>query len=102
MKLPIEMALWHEDTNFRVRFDYEPGEAQWFDHRAGVGGPGYDPSVAITEVNFGKGWESPDAYPQLNMTACEQEVMEKLAEIDECDRAAREDAEYMAWQEREQ
>jgi hypothetical protein len=100
MKLPTELELWHEDTQFRVRFDYDRGEAQWFDARAGVGSPGYDPSVSITEVNFGAGWESPDAYPQLDIAACEAEIMEKMAALQSDVNAARYEAEYNAWNER--
>ena len=100
MKLPTEMELWHEDTPFRVRFDYDRGEQEWFDARAGVGSPGYDPFVEITEVNFGAGWESPDNYPQLNLSRCEQEVMERLAELEADEQAARDEAEYNAWNER--
>ena len=97
MKLPTEMELWHEETPFRVRFDYDRGEAQWFDARAGVGGPGCDPSVCITEVNLGNGWESPDIYPQIDFDACEAEVMQKLADIEGDEQADREDAEYRAF-----
>ena len=73
------------------------GEDQWFDARAGVGSPGYPPSVEITEVNFGAGWESPDVYPQLNLEACEQELMERLAALEADEYAAQADAEYAAW-----
>jgi hypothetical protein len=100
MKLPAEMELWHEDIAFRVRFDYDPGEAQWFDARAGVGSPGHDPYVCINEVNFGSGWLAPDAYPQLNIEACKQEVLEKLAELEADEQAARYEAEYNARNER--
>lgn len=100
MKLPTELELWHDDTPFLVRFDYDRGEASWFDARAGVGSPGYDPFVEITEVNFGSGWESPDAYPQLNLSACESEVMEKLADLEADEQAARDEAEYNAFNER--
>lgn len=100
MSLPNELELWHEDTPFRVRFDYDCGEAQWFDARAGVGSPGYDPFVVINEVNFGAGWESPDTYPQLDVSACEAEVMQKLADIEADTNAARDEAEYNAFNER--
>lgn len=100
MKLPTELELWHEDAPFRVRFDYDRGEQQWFDARAGVGSPGYDPSVTINEVNFGAGWESPEAYPQLDIAACEQAIMEKLAELESDEQAARDEVEYNAQNER--
>jgi hypothetical protein len=98
-KLPTEFTL-HAELEFRVRFDYDRGESQWFDARAGVGSPGYDPSVMLTEVNFGRGWETPDVYPQLNIDQIEQEIMDKLIEIESADNAARDEAEYNAFNER--
>ncbi len=90
MKLPTEFEFYaDDDTPFRVRFDYDRGEEQWFDARAGVGSPGYDPSVEVTEVNFGSGWELPDVYPQLNLPAIEAEIMERLADIEEAEQAER-------------
>ena len=100
MKLPTEMELWHDDTQFRVRFDYDRGEEQWFDARAGVGSPGYPPSVSINEVNFGGKWEAPENFPQINLDACEQEVMEKLADLEADEQAARDEAECNALNER--
>ena len=100
MKLPTELQLWHEDIAFWVRFDYDRGEQQWFDARAGVGSPGHDPSVSINEVNFGSGWEDPSKYPQLNLDACEVEVMEKLADLEAGEQAYRDDLEYTARKER--
>jgi hypothetical protein len=94
MKLPNEMELHNDRGPYRVRFDYDRGEAQWFDARAGVGSPGYDPSVEITEVNFGRGWESPDVYHEVDWVALESDVMEKLAELEAEDYAARHEREY--------
>ena len=95
MKLPTELELRDQDDNpFRVRFDYDRGEQQWFDARAGVGSPGYDPSVCITEVNFGGKWESPEVYPQLNIEDCEQEVMDCLYVLEQDAQASRPDLEY--------
>lgn len=83
MKLPTELQFHApDDTPFLVRFDFSRGESQWFDRRAGVGSPGHDPYAEVTEVNFGKGWESPEAYPQINYDALENEILERLAEID--------------------
>jgi hypothetical protein len=97
--LPDEMELSHGDTTFKVRYDYDRGEEQWFDARAGVGSPGYDPFVEITEVNFGNGWQAPDMYPQFDANACAPEVMAKLADIEADYWEAQADAEYEAWQE---
>lgn len=84
-RLPTELELTHEDAPIQVRFDYSRGEDQWFDARAGVGGPGCDPSVSIVEVNFGQGWQSPDAHPQLDFSALEDEILVKLAEMESAD-----------------
>ena len=100
MKLPPELELIHNDAPIRVRFDYDRGEAQWFDARAGVGSPGYDPYVVITEVNFGAGWDDPDKYDQKDVAAWEAEVMTKLAELESEEQAARDEAEYDAWNEK--
>ena len=95
MKLPTELELRDQDDKpFRVRFDYDRGEQQWFDARAGVGGPGYDPSVCITEVNFGGGWESPETFNPIDIDGWENEVMDKLIELEAEEQAARDDAEY--------
>ena len=101
-KLPTEMTLFWDDTEFRARFDFDRGEQQWFDARAGVGSPGYDPSVSITEVNFGGGWEIPETYPQLDVAACEDEIMQRLCDLEADDNAARDEAEYNAFNERVQ
>ena len=72
-----------DDRDFRVRYEFDPGEEQWFDARAGVGSPGYPAEVSVIEVDFGAGWESPDVYPQLNMDAIEQACIdneERLAQ----------------------
>ena len=100
MKLPTEMTFYHDDdTPFVVRFDYDKGEDQWFDAKAGVGSPGYDPSVSITEVRFADKWESPEVYPQMDWERMEQEVLEKLIELEADEQAARDEAEYDAFNE---
>jgi hypothetical protein len=91
-----EMTLERDDREFQVRFDYERGEASYFDHRAGVGSPGYDPCVWITEVNFGGGWREPD--PTDNLDSWEEEIIDRLAAMEsECDR---DEAEYDAFDDR--
>ena len=92
MKQP-EMELCTDDGQpFVVRYDADRGEEQWFDARAGVGGPGYPPSVCITEVKFGDAWELPEVYPQVNWEAYEEEIMSKLIERDREDEAERVEA----------
>lgn len=83
-KLPEHYEFFDdEDRPFLVRFDYDEGEEQWFDARAGVGSPGYPASVAVTEVNFGGKWETVETYPQLNIEALEEKVMERITEAEE-------------------
>ena len=82
MKLPTEMELFDGDTLFRVKFDYDPGERQWFNPSEGVGSPGYPPSVDIYEVNYGGGWESVEAYPMLDLKMHEANVLERILEIE--------------------
>lgn len=97
MKLPTELELTTpDDVSFRVRFDYDRGEEQWFDARAGVGSPGYDPSVSITEVNFGDGWRSPEEYQSADVAEWEQKVMDRLVDLESAENAARDEAEYNA------
>lgn len=91
-----EMELQHGGQRFRVRFEYDPGERQWFDAKAGVGCPGYGPSVYITEVNSGDGWQPPENYPQFNVEACEAEVLDRLEELEYAERMARNEPEYDA------
>ena len=76
-KLPAHfVAYTQDDTEFWFRADYDAGEEQWFDARAGVGSPGYGPIADVTEVSFdaGKTWEPPYTYPQLNLDALEEQV----------------------------
>lgn len=88
MSLPTELEFFDADDNpYRVRFDYDRGEQQWFDARAGVGSPGYDPSVDVTEINFGDGWKTPDEVPGFDFAKCEEEVMDRLIELEDSERA---------------
>jgi hypothetical protein len=84
--------VWEIDdgTEIKVYFEYDLGEAQWFDARAGVGSPGYPPSVEITEVDFGRGREGVGVYPQLNLDAIHVRIVDTLAAVDETN-----DAEYV-------
>ena len=75
------VEVFIDDKPVLARYDYDPGEDQWFDARAGVGSPGYPPELQVTEVNFGTGWEPVENYPQLNIEAIEQAAMDKEDEI---------------------
>lgn len=82
IKLPEFFTLHDDDDQpFRVRFDFDEGEEQWFDARAGVGSPGYPPSVEITAIDRGMGWAPVEAYPLLNLDSIEQQVMDRINAI---------------------
>lgn len=84
IKVPEFITLHDdEDKPFRVRFEYDPGEDQWFDAQAGVGSPGYPASVDLYEIDFGKGWEPIETYPQLNTDQIEQKVWEEIGSLEE-------------------
>ena len=100
MTLPTKMIINVDGLQMHFRYDADRGEDQWFDARAGVGSPGYPPSVMVTEVSLdGVTWNDPEMYPQLNLEAIEQEIMDKLAALEADENAARDEAEYQAWEE---
>jgi hypothetical protein len=71
-----------------VRFDYAPGEPEWFNAAQGVGHPGCDPMVQITEVNFGSGWVPAATLTEKERDAFEAQivyVLEQIADEDKCD-----------------
>ena len=75
----MKTYTFHDDDDrpIAVRYEFDEGESEWFDAAAGVGNPGSDPKVEITEVQMHGGpWETPDTYPQLNLAAMEQEILE--------------------------
>ena len=62
--VPPEFTCYtDDDTPVIVRYDYDEGEEQWFDARAGVGSPAYPGGVAITEVKIGDGEWTDDFTP---------------------------------------
>ena len=80
----IRNTVTDDETDVRVKFDYFPGEDQWFDARQGVGSPGYPASVEITEVSVEGGkWEPVENYPHLDLVACEEAVMEHIQALEE-------------------
>lgn len=63
-----------------VEFDADAGEESWFDHRAGVGSPGFPPSIEITGF-----WDG-DEYTSLE--GIEQQLFDILYAEDAEGRAA--------------
>jgi hypothetical protein len=98
MKAPPEATLDLHGESYKVRFDYDPGESQWFDARAGVGSPGHDPSVEITEVHTGAEWEDPSTLPDGYIEALEESLMTYLCEQQQESDQCRADALYNAMQ----
>ncbi len=66
-----------------VTFGYDPGEPQWFDARAGVGSPGYPPSVEWIEVSLGaEGVLGESELTDEERDALETVILEKMAAWD--------------------
>ena len=76
----MKTYTFHDDNDrpIVVRYDFDEGEEQWFDAKAGVGSPGYEASVEICEVLLpGCDWMSSDApLPQVNLSAMRQEILD--------------------------
>ena len=81
MNLPTEIELFRSDESFFVRYEYDEGESEWFDAKAGVGSPGYAPFVEIYEANFGDGWKTVDLFPDVDWPKYEDEVLGKVFEL---------------------
>ena len=96
-----EMFL-SDDREVIVRYDYSPGESQWFDARAGVGSPGCDAELCITEINLGNGFVSIDqsGLDDAEIERLEDRLMVDIAEEEEKINAERDEAEYNAWNEK--
>ena len=88
-----------DDTVVIVRYDYSPAENQWFDARAGVGSPGSDAELYITEINLGNGFVSIDqsGLDDAEIERLEDRLMVDIAEEESESNAAFEEAEYNAW-----
>ena len=82
LKLPDSFTITSGDTTKSVRFEYDPGEDQWFDARAGVGSPGYPAEAYITAIDRGNGWEDVESITDLDLNDIEQQVLDKILEID--------------------
>jgi hypothetical protein len=68
-----------------VRYDYDPGEEEWFDARAGVGSPGYGPSLEITEICDEDGNWHPVTGDELWYSRVEDEIMDAMIEKNAAD-----------------
>ena len=99
MKVPPELTLDLYGDPVQVRFDYEPGESQWFDARAGVGSPGSDPCVEINEINMGTGWIGPDDINENDLEALQDRLWDKIGEMYQEHEECRADALYDAMKE---
>lgn len=90
-----------DDREVIVRYDYSPAESQWFDARAGVGSPGCDAELCITDINLGNGFVSIDksGLDDAEIERLEDRLMVDIAEEESERNAAFEEAEYNEWQE---
>ena len=93
-----EMFL-SDDREVIVRYDYSPAESQWFDARSGVGSPGCDAELCITEINLGNGFVSIDqsGLDDAEIERLEDRLMVDIAEEESERNAEFEEAEYNAW-----
>jgi hypothetical protein len=100
MKLP-DLTVTLNDDEIACRYEYDPGEDQWFDARAGVGSPGYPAAVFVTEVCVGGEWidTGDERFTQEQRDRWDQQVSDKLDEHFASEHAARDEAEYAAYQE---
>ena len=96
-----EMFL-SDDREVIVRYDFDPGESQWFDAKAGVGSPGYNAEVCITEINLGNGFVSIDksGLDDAEIERLEDRLMVEISEEESERNAERDEAEYNAWNEK--
>jgi hypothetical protein len=96
-----EMFL-SDDREVIVRYDYSPGEDQWFDARAGVGSPGCDAELCITEINLGNGFVSiyQSGLDDAEIERLEDRLMVDISEEESERNAERDEAEYNAWNEK--
>jgi hypothetical protein len=98
---PERKMYLSDDREVIVRYDYSPAERQWFDARAGVGSPGCDAELCITEINLGNGFISIDQSglddAEIEIERLEDRLMVDISEEESESNAAFEEAEYNAW-----
>jgi len=73
-ELPNHYVITVDDVELKCYFDFDPGEEQWFDARAGVGSPGYPAFVELVKTE-----------PDVNLSPTgveyvEQEIMDRITE----------------------
>ena len=73
-KLAPHYMIYIRDVEHKVSYDFDPGESQWFDARAGVGSPGYPAHVEIVEI------DPPIELTEAEADAVEQEIMDRITE----------------------
>ena len=99
---PERVMYLSDDREVIVRYDYSPEERQWFDAMAGVGSPGCDAELCITEINLGNGFVSIDqsGLDDAEIERLEDRMIVDIAEQEEKINAERDEAEYNAWNEK--
>ena len=96
---PERKMYLSDDREVIVRYDYSPAEDQWFDARAGVGSPGCDAELCITEINLGNGFVSIDqsGLDDAEIERLEDRLIVDISEEESERNAEFEEAEYNAW-----
>ena len=95
-----EMFL-SDDREVIVRYDYYHEEPQWFDASVGIGSPGCNAELCITEINLGNGFVTIDqsGLDDAEIERLEDRLMVDISEEESERNAEFEEAKYNAWKE---
>jgi hypothetical protein len=98
---PERTLFLHDDREVVVRYDADKGEREWFDHKAGVGGPGCNPSVTINEIDLGDGFVDFDTcgLSERIRNGLHEQLMNRLCDDGAEEEADQAEAEYESWKE---
>jgi hypothetical protein len=78
MKVPEHLIVTLRDQEVRVWFDFDPGEDQWFDARAGVGSPGYPASIDNISLDLDNTTKSDWVLTDAELEDAEQQIWDQL------------------------
>ena len=98
MSLP-ELTVTLNDQQLPCRYEHDPGEDQWFDAKQGVGSPGYPSETYVTSVLYGGLWTDAEDFPEAQRDKWHQQIIDQLNDHFAAENAARDEAEYAAFQE---
>ena len=92
-------VLGQFDRCVMARFDYDRGEPQRWNGLTGVGNPETPASVQVDDINIDGRWYGRDELPSVDWEDLEQQIMDKIIEIQSEEQADRSEAEYKYWSE---